>query len=407
MNHVIVSLTERIKQLIDNGNFVCGIFIDLEKAFDTVNHEILCEKLNYYGLRGKVNDLIKSYLNNRKQFVSINGAESEVRNVTCGVPQGSSLGPLLFLIYINDFRFCLDKTETGHFADDTYILYGSNKLNTIETIVNTELKLVSNWLRLNKLSLNTTKTELVIFRSKRSKLERDIIIKLNGKRLTPTDNVKYLGMYLDNYLSWDFHIHKLSNTLSRANGILSKLRYNAPREVCLNVYYSIFYSHLIYGSNIWGLTSESNIEKIEKLQEKCAKIITFSNFNCDPDPVLSELELCRVRDVITIQQLKLAYEFCNGLLPSDLNSLFNYSRDTQTTNLTLNSHTNNHLSLPTIHSVNSGNLSLRFRCSQLWNTFMSTKITIKGSTVPIISLIKNIHQFKRVTKKHFNSLHIQ
>ena len=181
VNHAIVSLTERIKQLIDNGNFVCGIFIDLEKAFDTVNHEILCEKLNYYGLRGKVNDLIKSYLNNRKQFVSINGAESEVRNVTCGVPQGSSLGPLLFLIYINDFRFCLDKTETGHFADDTYILYGSNKLNTIETIVNTELKLVSNWLRLNKLSLNTTKTELVIFRSKRSKLERDIIIKLSGK----------------------------------------------------------------------------------------------------------------------------------------------------------------------------------------------------------------------------------
>ena len=212
-------------------------------------------------------------------------------------------------------------------------------------------------------------------------------------------------MYLDKHLSWDHHILKLSNTLSRANGILSKLRYNAPRNVCLNVYYSIFYSHLIYGSNIWGLTSESNIKKIEKLQEKCAKILTFSNFKCEPNPVLTELGLTRVRDVITIQQIKLAYEFCNGLLPSDLCNLFTYSRDTQTTNMVLISNTNNNLWLPTIRSVNSGNLSIRFRCAKLWNIFMATKVFVKGSLVPIISLIGNIHQFKRITKKHFNSLH--
>ena len=305
--------------------------------------------------------------------------------------------------YINNL--CLNKTETAHFADDTYITYASNKINTIETIVNTELKLVTNWLRLNKLSLNATKTELVIFRSKWRKLDREMIIKLNGKRLTPTDNVKYLGMYLDNHLSWDQHILKLSTTLSRANGILSKLRYNSPRNVCLNVYYSIFYSHLIYGSNIWGLTSDSNIEKIEKLQNKCARILTFSNFNCNPEPVINELGLCRVRDVITIQQLKLAYEFCNNLLPSDLCNLFTYTRDTQTTNLTLTSNIMNHLRIPTVHRVNSGELSLRYRCAQLWNDFMSTKIIIKGSSVPIISRIKNIHQFKRITKRHFNSLH--
>ena len=109
---------ERIKSLLDDNQFVCGIFIDLEKAFDTVNHNILCDKLNYYGLRGNVNKLIKSYLTNRTQFVTINGQESETRDIICGVPQGSSLGPLLFLIYINDIRFCLSQTETGHFADD-------------------------------------------------------------------------------------------------------------------------------------------------------------------------------------------------------------------------------------------------------------------------------------------------
>ena len=137
---------------MDTGHFVGGVFIDLEKAFDTVNHSMLCEKLNFYGLRGNVNNLIQSY-----QFVSIDGVNSSTLGVNCGVPQGSSLGPLLFLIYINDFRFCLNKTESGHFADDIYILYGSKKLKTVEIVINSELKLVTNWLRLNKLSLNAKK----------------------------------------------------------------------------------------------------------------------------------------------------------------------------------------------------------------------------------------------------------
>ena len=135
-NHALLSITERIKEFIDSSNYVCGVFVDLEKAFDTVNNKILCEKLDYYGLRGNVNILIQSYLANRKQYVSNNAFESNLGDISCGVPQGSSLGPLLFLIYINDFRMCLQKTETGHFADDTFIMFGSKKLATIETVVN-------------------------------------------------------------------------------------------------------------------------------------------------------------------------------------------------------------------------------------------------------------------------------
>ena len=259
-NHAIISLTEHIRYLLDNGHYVCGIFVDLEKAFDTVNHNILCKKLDFYGLRGNVNKLLQSYLSNRKQYVSLNGFDSKVKDVTCGVPQGSSLGPLLFLLYINDFRLCLSESGSGHFADDTFIIYNSKKPKTIETVINTELKHVVKWLRLNRLSLNASKTELIFFHSKRHTLNYDnISIKFCGTKLTPVDHVKYLGMYIDKHLSWNVHIQELCKKLSRANGILSKLRYNVPLNTCLQVYYAIFYSQLIYGCNVWVLTTDENL----------------------------------------------------------------------------------------------------------------------------------------------------
>ena len=153
--HALINLTEYIKNLLDSGNIVCGVFIDLEKAFDTVNHEILCQKLIYYGFRGKSQLLIKSFLsNNRKQYVSINDFNSDNQDITCGVPQGSNLGPLLFLLYINDFRFSLCQSNSNHFADDTCILFSSSKLKTIDSILNYDLICASIWFRANRLSLN-------------------------------------------------------------------------------------------------------------------------------------------------------------------------------------------------------------------------------------------------------------
>ena len=121
----------------------------------------------------------------------------KLNRITCGVPQGSSLGPLLFLIYINDFRFCLDKTDAGHFADDTYIMYSSKNIKTLETVINYDLKSVSKWMNLNKLSLNTDKTQLIMFHSKyKNFYSESLSIKFNGKKLIPVDSVKYLGMFI-------------------------------------------------------------------------------------------------------------------------------------------------------------------------------------------------------------------
>ena len=407
-NHAIISLTEHVKKLLDDDHIVCGVFIDLEKAFDTVHHEILCDKLNAYGLRGKINDLFKSYLSNRKQFVSLNGFDSGMEDITCGVPQGSTLGPLLFLLYINDFRLCLTKTSSGHFADDTFIIFNSKKLKTIETVINTELKEVIRWLRLNKLSLNAGKTELIFFHSKHNRGAKfdNVFINFNGIRLTPVDYVKYLGMLIDKHLSWDYHINDLSKKLSRANGILSKLRYNAPVEVCIQVYYALFYSTLIYGCNAWGLASKKNIETIEVLQRKCIRILTFSAFDSHiPNQTFIDLKFLKVREVIKFFQLKLIYDFQCTTLPSDLMMLFQLSHDVRTNTLqSLNSIDKKLLYIPKFNKETYGKESLRYVCPLLWNEVFKTGIievsNIKNKNISV-SKIKTIYHFKNALKRHF------
>ena len=407
VNHAIISITEYIRSLIDNGEYVCGVFVDLEKAFDTVHHDILCDKIKVYGLRGKINLLLKSYLTNRKQYVSVNGSDSEIKSVTCGVPQGSSLGPLLFLIYINDLRTSLTKTSCGHFADDTFIIFHSKKAKTIETIVNTELKEVVKWLQLNKLSLNASKTELIFFRSNKHPLNHDnISIKMNGLRLTPVDHVKYLGMFLDQFLNWNVHIDELSKKLSRANGILSKLRYNAPLDKCLQVYYAIFYSYINTGSNVWGFTSEKNINDIQVLQNKCLRIMCFAPFNSNTDKLYIDLGLLKVRDVIKMNQLKVIYDFYDKKLPNDLMSLFVLSSNVHTTNQVLNSALNNLIHIPGFHTVTYGKNSIKYHCAKLWNDMFPTGL-IKvdndhhNDAYIHLSKINSIHYFKKVLKKHF------
>ena len=229
--HALISLTESIKNFLDKKDIVSGIFIDLEKAFDTVNHSILCDKLNYYGFRGKSNDLIKSYLINRKQFVSINGYDSTKLDITCGVPQGSTLGPLLFLLYINDLQNSLKFAKSSHFADDTCLTYSNKNPKTLEINLNHDLKNLTQWLRANRLSLNVDKTKLLIFKSKYNKNQyQDMIIKLLGKRLEPSTSVKYLCIHIDHNLSWDCHIKEMNAKLSRTNGIISNLRQLCSKE---------------------------------------------------------------------------------------------------------------------------------------------------------------------------------
>ena len=152
-SHALINITENIRKALDDGNIGCGVFVDLQKAFDTVDHQILLAKLNHYGIRGVSNDWFKSYLSNCNQYVSINGYESGLAAINCGVPQGSVLGPLLFLLYINDLNQAIKFCKVHHFADDNNLLRLSNSIKKLSKLVNTDLKHLLNWLNANKISL--------------------------------------------------------------------------------------------------------------------------------------------------------------------------------------------------------------------------------------------------------------
>ena len=229
--HALISITESIRQSIDNNEFGCGIFIDLKKAFHTVNHAILLTRLNHYGIRGVVLDWLKFYLSPRKQFVNVNVHNSLSLPVTCGVPQGSILGPLLFLLYVNDLpnTSCL---LTFHlFADDTNICFSSKNLSHLEATLNHELKSVAEWMKCNRLALSISKTNFILFHSSKLKPNQSLRVTIDNELIKEVDSTKYLGITFDSNLTWKCHINELCLELSKTVGILSKVRYYVSKHI--------------------------------------------------------------------------------------------------------------------------------------------------------------------------------
>ena len=185
-------MTESIMNSLDNKKFGCAIFLDVQKAFDTVNHQILLDKLEHYGIRGIALAWLRSYLSNRSQYVSLNGCSSNHLNIICGVPQGSVLGPLLFLIYINDLPNSSSKLSIYLFADDTNIYFESQSLINLQKVVNRELKHVKKWLDANELALNVDKTNFVIF--PQNSLNDTVIIKNGNQYVKQAKYVKFLDL---------------------------------------------------------------------------------------------------------------------------------------------------------------------------------------------------------------------
>ncbi len=392
-DHALVSLTENIKSSLDNNRFGCGIFVDLQKAFDTVNHDILLHKLEHYGIRGIALNWFKSYLSNRKQFVSVNGHSSSTCEVACGVPQGSVLGPLLFLIYINDLPNSSNLLSFFLFADDTNIYFESDDLTRLTKTVNKELKKVKSWLDCNKLALNIEKTNFVIFHSPRKKLPALVDLKLGKHNITRKKYVKFLGVLVDEHLSWKYHISELRKKLSRTTGLFFKLRHYIPLSTLLCLYNSLFSSFLNYGIIVWGLTVDTYLDPLFVLQKKVLKCIKFQQTTAPSSPLFHSLKVLKLEDMIHLNILTFVFKAVNKLSPIYFHNYFT---------LTTTSHrygtrqaTRGDIFMSLRRTTLYGLKTVQYFGSKLWNT------------LPLfIRVARNVSNFRSKLKEYFINSYI-
>ena len=278
-----------ISQALNKGNFCIGIFLDLKKAFNVCSHDILLKKLKKFGIEGKAHDWFKSYLLNRKQKVDIMGNLSEETTINISVLQGTTLGPILFLCYINDI-YNASSLATFLFADDTSCLAEHNNLNDLIVFVNCELQKLANWFRSNKMAVNISKTKYIIFRTKGKQIDYNIPpVTFNDNEIgvqndpnnisilervyidNPEQEHKYyklLGVYLDEYLSFDKHVSYICAKLARANFCIKRAANKLSIKALTSLYYALVHPHLLYCNTILNCTSAKNLTKIAKLQKK-------------------------------------------------------------------------------------------------------------------------------------------
>ena len=325
-NHALIEITEKVRKALDNDEYACGIFVDLQKAFDTVNHKILIKKLDHYGIRGTANNWFASYLDDRKQYVSILGFESQINNITHGVPQGSVLGPLLFLIYINDLHLAIKFSKVFHFADDTNLLHICKNAKQMQKQVNIDLKILYNWLLANMISLNTDKTEMIIFH-KKGALRPDLKIKMNGYRLFPSDHIKYLGVHIDATLSFDFHCDIIAKKLRRANGMLYKARHFVQSDDLMTLYHALFSSHLTYGCQVWGQNMNTHTKKLSRLQNNALRITQFEARDAPVNQLYYDLKILKLQDIVKVLNLVLVHNALDKTSPECFHDYFELAQN--------------------------------------------------------------------------------
>ena len=301
---------------MDNKESTCGIFLDLSKAFDTVNHEILLHKLDHYGIRGPAHKLIKSYLTNRKQFVKIGEYKSELRNITCGVPQGSVLGPLLFILYINDLHRACSSGNIRIFADDTNVFFKCKNEKEITEKGSQIMTQLQSWFSANKLTLNAEKSNFVIFRTKQKKLT-DIPDKIHfdNSSISRSSSVKYLGVILDEHLTWNEHIADTCNKLKRYFKIFYSIRRFLNIEQVKTIYYALIYSRIKYGILVYRSANKNKIARIQTLQNKLLKVLLSRNYRHSTNILHNELEILKVNDIAKVDSLAFIHNYFNDKLP--------------------------------------------------------------------------------------------
>ena len=321
--HALTEIADRLKLAINNNKLTCGLFLDLSKAFDTVNHKILLSKLDHYGIRGPAYNLLKSYLSNRKQYVKIGKYNSELREINCGVPQGSVLGPLLFILYINDLHKACTSGNIRIFADDTTVFYECKTVNDITCKGSEIMTQLNEWFKANKLTLNSEKSNFIIFRSRQNKITNlPEQISFQNSSINRSISAKYLGVMLDEHLLWNQQITDICNKLKRYFKLFYSIRNLINTEQVKIIYYAFIYSRIKYGISIFGFTHSNKLDRMQVLQNKLLKVLLSKNYRYSTNQLHNELKILKVRDIAKLDALTFIHSYFNNKLPMIFNNYF-------------------------------------------------------------------------------------
>ena len=263
----------------------------------------------------------KSYLSGRSQLVQYNGYKSSLKYVECGVPQGSILGPLLFLIYINDLINDVSKVlDLILFADDTNIFFSHKDPIFLMELVNTGLQNLSCWFQANKLSINVKKLNCIIFKTSQNRQKLDFSI--YDTKIDRVTETLFLGVIIDKCLTWKPHVQNLTRKISKSLGLIYKSSFCLNKNYLCRLYYSLVYPYLYYCACVWGLTYHSNLKRLVTLQKRAVKMISRSSFDAHTDPIFKSLKLLKFENIVSLQVAKIMYLYKNDQLPESFKNMY-------------------------------------------------------------------------------------
>ena len=354
-------LIEHIKKHLDNGFKVGAIFLDLRKAFDTVNHKTLIEKLKLFNLSNNTRDWLASYLNNRTQTVNINGSRSSFGKCTMGVPQGSTLAPLLFSMYINDLPSICPNIMTQMYADDTVVLAHAKSISEINTTLNSALSRIAGWLENNHLALNVKKTMAVLFSIRALPPNHNLTLMVNNEPIQNVTETKYLGITIDNHLNFEKQANALSHKLKRTVFTFKQIRDSLSLDAAKTFFNALIISRITYCSTTWGFATSNAIFKITSVHKRALKILDKKNLTHHHCKILEKHNLLALPHILELANLTLVHKILNGAAPGPLDNFFNKSHSN------LRSSAQGNCSIPN-KKTSFGQNSLSFVGPKLWNS---------------------------------------
>lgn len=382
---------DRITTEIDQKNHVIGLFLDFKKAFDTVNHQILLRKLHHYGIRGNENRLIENYLSNRSQCVKLNDVPSEFREIDIGVPQGSILGPLLFILYINDLKNALQFSFPIMYADDTNIFISGKNIDNMTEKMNSELINLNTYLISNRLSLNIDKTHLIVFSNNPAIRNHIPIIKINDIPIQTKSRTSFLGIIITNSLSWSEQITHICNKVAKSVGIIKKVSKILNQQTLLALYKALVLPYLTYCNIIWGNAPTSHLTKLHLLQKKAIRHIFGLPMREHTAPFFASSNLLTIFDLYKISCITFLYKLLLNFHPPFINSHFNdtilkFPANNPSRQLTTRGMTTNNITLP------------KYRTNLKQSFFPYMSIKLHNDFLTPLGLLENCHSLKALIK---------